>query len=141
MFPITIVGWRAQRMTVPPGKGPGIWRPGSAFPDKRPSAGQPERVAHRVIANGLLAAGLVEEIYRLEYSGPERHEREDLLAATEKLLAPVITRVQAGQLTGAGPIGIEAGKVISMVPLTGPAPRPSTLDCYTFATVHRFRDS
>ena len=29
--------------------------------------------------------------------------REDLLAATEKLLAPVITRVQAGQLTGAGP--------------------------------------
>jgi hypothetical protein len=110
-------------------------------PDKRPSAGQPERVAHRVIANGLLAAGLVEEIYRLEYSGPERHEREDLLAATEKLLAPVITRVQAGQLTGAGPIGIEAGKVISMVPLTGPAPRPSTLDCYTFATVHRFRDS
>ena len=39
--------------------------------------------------------------------------REDLLAATEKLLAPVIARVRAGRLTGAGPIGIEVGKVIS----------------------------
>src|SRR6266581_4802521 len=39
--------------------------------------------------------------------------REDLLAATEKLLAPVIARVRAGKLTGAGPIGIEVGKVIS----------------------------
>jgi Transposase DDE domain len=40
-------------------------------------------------------------------------KREDLLTATEKLLAPVITRVQAGRLAGAGPIGIEVGKVIS----------------------------
>ena len=39
--------------------------------------------------------------------------REDLLAATEKLLGPLITRVQAGKLTGAGPIGMEVGKVIS----------------------------
>ena len=39
--------------------------------------------------------------------------REDLLAATEKLLAPLIARVQAGKLTGAGPIGMEVGKVIS----------------------------
>ena len=39
--------------------------------------------------------------------------REDLLAATEKLLAPVIARVQAGRLAGAGPIGVKAGKVIS----------------------------
>ena len=38
--------------------------------------------------------------------------RDELLAATEKMLAPVIARVAAG-LTGAGPIGIEAGKVIS----------------------------
>ena len=36
-------------------------------------------------------------------------KREDLLAATEKLLA----RVQAGRLAGAGPIGIQAGKVIA----------------------------
>ena len=40
-------------------------------------------------------------------------KREDLLTATEKLLTPLIARVQAGKLTGAGPIGIEAGKVIS----------------------------
>jgi hypothetical protein len=39
--------------------------------------------------------------------------REDLLTATEKLLAPLLARVQAGKLTGAGPIGVEAGKVIS----------------------------
>ena len=39
--------------------------------------------------------------------------REELLAATEKLLAPILARVQAGRLTGAGAIGVEAGKVIS----------------------------
>jgi len=39
--------------------------------------------------------------------------REELLAATEKLLAPLIARVRAGKLVGAGPIGLEAGKVIS----------------------------
>jgi len=40
-------------------------------------------------------------------------KREDLLQATEKLLAPIIARVQAGRLSGAGPIGVEIGKVIS----------------------------
>jgi hypothetical protein len=39
--------------------------------------------------------------------------REELLAATEKLLAPIIARVQAGRLAGAGEIGVAAGKVIS----------------------------
>jgi hypothetical protein len=39
--------------------------------------------------------------------------REDLLAATEKLLTPLLARVRAGKLTGAGPIGVEVGKVIS----------------------------
>jgi transposase len=39
--------------------------------------------------------------------------REDLLAATEKLLAPLIARVQAGRLQGAGETGVEAGKVIT----------------------------
>ena len=39
-------------------------------------------------------------------------KREDLLAATEKLLAPLVARVQAGRLAGAAKIGIEAGKVI-----------------------------
>jgi hypothetical protein len=38
--------------------------------------------------------------------------RAELLAATEKLLAPIIARVRAGRLTGAGPIGVEVGKVI-----------------------------
>jgi len=40
-------------------------------------------------------------------------KREDLLAATEKLLAPLIARVQAGRLQGAGEIGVEVGKVIA----------------------------
>jgi hypothetical protein len=39
--------------------------------------------------------------------------REELLAATEKLLAPLTARVQAGRLHGAGKIGVEVGKVIS----------------------------
>ena len=39
--------------------------------------------------------------------------RSELLAATEKLLAPITARVQAGRLTGAGEIGVEVGKVIS----------------------------
>jgi hypothetical protein len=40
-------------------------------------------------------------------------KREDLLQATEKLLAPLIARVQAGRLTGAAEIGVAVGKVIS----------------------------
>src|SRR5437773_3193467 len=39
--------------------------------------------------------------------------RGELLAATEKLLATLIARVQAGRLAGAGPIGVEVGKLIS----------------------------
>jgi hypothetical protein len=39
--------------------------------------------------------------------------REDLLAATEKLLAPLIARVRSGRLQGAAEIGVEAGKVIT----------------------------
>jgi hypothetical protein len=40
-------------------------------------------------------------------------KREDLLQATEKLLAPIAARVAAGRLHGAAAIGVEAGKVIS----------------------------
>jgi len=40
-------------------------------------------------------------------------KREDLLAATEQLLAPIAARVAAGRLAGAAAIGIEVGKVIS----------------------------
>jgi hypothetical protein len=39
-------------------------------------------------------------------------KREALLAATEKLLAPVIARAAAGRLTGASQIGVAAGKAI-----------------------------
>src|SRR5215471_13486297 len=40
-------------------------------------------------------------------------KREDLLHATEKLLAPITARVAAGRLAGAAKIGIEIGKVIN----------------------------
>jgi len=40
-------------------------------------------------------------------------KREDLLAATEKLLAPITARVNAGRLAGAAAIGVEVGKVIT----------------------------
>jgi hypothetical protein len=40
-------------------------------------------------------------------------KREDLLAATEKLLAPIAARVAAGRLAGAAAIGVEVGKVIA----------------------------
>jgi hypothetical protein len=39
--------------------------------------------------------------------------RNELLAATEKLLAPIAARVAAGRLAGAGEIGVAVGKVIS----------------------------
>ena len=40
-------------------------------------------------------------------------KRHDLLAATEKLLAPIIARVTAGRLTGADKIGVAEGKEIN----------------------------
>jgi hypothetical protein len=40
-------------------------------------------------------------------------QREDLLHATEQLLAPFLALVAAGQLTGAGPIAVGARKVFS----------------------------
>jgi DDE family transposase len=46
-------------------------------------------------------------------AGERARTREDLLAATEKLLAPILARVRSGKLTGAAEIGIEVGKVIS----------------------------
>jgi len=39
-------------------------------------------------------------------------KREDLLAATEKLLAPIAARVSAGRLSGAAAIGAKAGEVL-----------------------------
>jgi len=62
----------------------------------------PDFPGERLIAcrNPVLAAG-------------RARKREDLLVSTEKLLAPIIARVAAGRLTGAGPIGVEVGKVIA----------------------------
>jgi len=40
-------------------------------------------------------------------------KREDLLQATERLLAPIAARVAAGRLTGAAEIGVAVGKVIN----------------------------
>ena len=40
-------------------------------------------------------------------------KRDELLAATEKLLAPIIARVAAGRLAGADKIGVAVGKVIN----------------------------
>jgi hypothetical protein len=45
-------------------------------------------------------------------AGERARKREDLLAATEKQLAPVIARVAAGKLTGAAAIGAKIGEVI-----------------------------
>jgi hypothetical protein len=39
--------------------------------------------------------------------------RGNLLAATEKLLAPILDRVEAGRLAGADAIGVALGKVIN----------------------------
>jgi hypothetical protein len=40
-------------------------------------------------------------------------KRDDLLAATDKLLEPIIARVSAGRLSGADKIGVAVGKVIN----------------------------
>jgi hypothetical protein len=40
-------------------------------------------------------------------------KREDLLQATERLLAPIVARVRAGRLAGAAQIGVAVGKVIN----------------------------
>ena len=46
-------------------------------------------------------------------AGERARKREDLLAATEKKLAPVIARVQKGRLAGAAGIGVAVGKEIN----------------------------
>jgi len=44
-------------------------------------------------------------------AGERARKREDLLAATEKLLAPIAARVAAGRLAGAAKIGAKTGEV------------------------------
>jgi hypothetical protein len=45
-------------------------------------------------------------------AGERARKREDLLAATGKLLAPIVSRVAAGRLTGAAEIGKKVGEVL-----------------------------
>jgi hypothetical protein len=45
-------------------------------------------------------------------AGERARKREDLLTATEKLLAPLAARVAAGRLTGAAAIGAKVGEII-----------------------------
>ncbi len=45
-------------------------------------------------------------------AGERARKREDLLAATEKLLIPIAARVASGKLRGAAEIGAKAGEVI-----------------------------
>jgi hypothetical protein len=45
-------------------------------------------------------------------AGERARKREDLLAATEKLLAPIAARVQSGKLAGAAAIGKKVGEII-----------------------------
>ena len=41
------------------------------------------------------------------------HQREELLAATERTLTQIVTRVQAGTLTGQGAIGVRVGRAVN----------------------------
>ena len=47
-------------------------------------------------------------------AGERARKRETLLAATEKLLAPIAARVAAGRLSGAAAIGAKVGEVIGI---------------------------
>src|SRR5712691_5792116 len=71
--------------------------------DQRASTGQPERVAHRVASCGFLAAGFAEEIYRLEYSGPEGYERD----GRDRVIALLVSGVGA---SGARAVRLVAGR-------------------------------
>jgi transposase len=83
-----------------------------------------------LIEQGQLQLGLFDERNLVELSSPDypgerlvacrnpelaklrAHKREALLAATERNLAPIKARVDAGKLAGADAIGLRVGKVI-----------------------------
>jgi transposase len=83
-----------------------------------------------LVEQGQLQMGLFDERNLLELSSPDypgerlvacrnealarlrAHKRQELLAATEQLLAKIKTRVDAGKLTGRDVIGLAAGKII-----------------------------
>jgi transposase len=86
---------------------------------------------HALIEQGHLQLGLFDErnlfeLFHPDYPGerlvacrnPERaklraHTRENLLAATEKALEKIRTRVEAGRLTGQDQIGLRVGNIVN----------------------------
>ncbi|SRR6266516_7204873 len=84
-----------------------------------------------LIEQGYLQLGLFDERNLMELSSPDypgerlvacrnpvlaklrAHKREALLAATERNLAPIKIRVDAGKLTGADAIGLRVGKLVN----------------------------
>jgi hypothetical protein len=84
-----------------------------------------------LVEQGQLQLGLFDERHLLELSSPQypgerlvacrnpelarlrTHKREELLAATEKNLAKIQARVEAGRLAGADAIGVTVGKVVN----------------------------
>ena len=84
-----------------------------------------------LVEQGQLQLGLFDERNLLELSSPDypgerlvacrnpqlaklrTHKREELLAATEKSLQKIKTRVEAGRLGGADAIGVAVGKVVN----------------------------
>src|ERR1700683_2537110 len=70
----------------------------------------PHFPGERLIAVRKPAAGRSRRRARAPGGPPNRHA---VPAATENLLAPILARVTAGRLAGAGPIGVEVGKGIS----------------------------
>jgi hypothetical protein len=84
-----------------------------------------------LVEQGHLQLDLFDERHLLELSSPDypgerlvacrnpqlaalrTHKREELLAATERNLAPIKARVEAGKLKGADAIGLRVGKVVN----------------------------
>jgi len=84
-----------------------------------------------LVEQGHLQLDLFDQCNLLELSSPEypgerlvacrnpqlaalrTHKREELLAATERNLAPIKTRVAAGKLKGADAIGLRVGRVVN----------------------------
>ena len=84
-----------------------------------------------LIEQGQLQLGLFDQRNLLELSSPDypgerlvacrnpqlaalrAHKREQLLTATEKNLAPIQARVDAGKLAGAAAIGLRVGKLVN----------------------------
>jgi hypothetical protein len=84
-----------------------------------------------LVVKGSLQLGLFDERNLVEITDPDfpgerlvacrnplladerRRKREELLAATEALLAPILAAVAAGRLRGADKIGLRAGRVLN----------------------------